>query len=215
MRFKKSVVFRVVLLVGFLCSCAHSVADELRIDRECSGIESEPHCISLGELKKSLLLAGTFESCNKSKSDVTSESKEAPDSSVIYQFDVSRTRSVALNMQGLGDAAVFKQGTLVFRADEYVASVNLQIDGGQYTLIGRAPLCGNGSGDWSGTYKIRINPDVSDAANIGETADPIQQIAPVPVPKPREKFSIGRWILVGLSSFGALILIFIVAGVTA
>ena len=163
--------FRVLLLVGVLSSGTCMIADESRRNGLCSGVDSRHGCVHLGELSDSVLLAGIFKSCTESGFSMPLGSEEDPASSAVYQFNLTRAGVVKLDIDGLGDALVLKQDTLVFRADGNLPSIQRRFEPGRYTLIGRAPRCRNGKADWNGGYKIQIDPHGAEESNARETVD--------------------------------------------
>ena len=159
-------VFRGLLLVGVLWTGTCTIADETRRHGQCSGIDTRHDCIHLGELMDSVSVEGAFKSCTESESPVPLSAKEDPTSSIVHQFVLTRSGIVELEIDGLGDAWVLKEGTLILQTDENVSSVEHRFEPGRYTLIGRAPRCGNSKTDWNGRYKIRIDPHGAKGSSV-------------------------------------------------
>ena len=153
-----------------------------------------------GELSDSVLLAGIFKSCTESGFSAAPGSKEDPDSSVIYQFDLKYLGVVKLDVDGLENASLLKEDSVVFRTDKYMASISHRFEPGRYTLMGRAPLCGNVTSDWNGGYKILIDPLSAEDrdANAMETEDGTGEV--VVLTRERRKPIFGRvtkWVFIG------------------
>ena len=168
----------------------------------------------MGELSASVLLTGKFESCSESVFSNPPGAKEDPASSVIYQFDVMHIGVVKLDVDGLGESMILRKEILEFRAGELVASVNRRFEAGRYTLIGRAPLCGNVKENWNGGYKILIDllhaedPD----ANALETVDRTGEIVVLTREERPVLRRVGRWsFIVSMSLLMASIMIIALA----
>lgn len=203
-------VFRVLLLVGAVFVGLSSLADETSTHEGCFDIDAQNHCTQLGELSESVLLAGTIDSCATTENQISLGVAEDPDSSVVFQFDLRRPTDVTLDMHGLGSALMVKQDVAVFRADRNVDSVNIRVESGRYTLIGRAPPCANGELDRSWMYKIRVDLDRTESSTSVKTVvRPQEAIAPTRI-ETRGKFSIGRWLMVGTMSFVLFLLLIVV-----
>ena len=162
-------LFRTLVLLSFLYIGTYSIADEIRLDGQCSGIDSQHDCVQLGELNDSVLLVGIFGSCTESGYAIPPGSEEDPASSVIYQFNLTHIGIVKLDADGLGIASILMEDAVVFLADKNMASVSHRFEPGHYTLIGRAPLCEKSKADWNGGYKIRIGPHGANESNARET----------------------------------------------
>ena len=156
-----------LLRVGVLCAGTCMIADEIPPNGQCFGVDSRYDCVHLGELTDSVSVVGNFKSCTEAAVPVPLTSREAPDSTVVYQFDVTAKGRVKLVIKGLGNAWVFKDGTQAFRADANVNSIERSFDRGRYTLVGHAPLCGNGMSDWNGGYTILIDPQGWEGSDRG------------------------------------------------
>lgn len=207
--FRYPSVLRVLLLVGAVFAGLSSFADETSTNEGCFDIDTKNQCTHLGELSESVLLEGTIDSCAAARSPISLDLAEDPDSSVIFQFDLRRPTNVTLDMQGLGSALMVKQDIAVFRADQYVDSVNIRVEPGRYTLIGRAPLCAKREVERDWLYKIRVDLGSNKSSAPVETVVRTQEVTVPTRSEQRGKFSVARWLLVGTLSFVVLLLLIV------
>ena len=202
-------VCHILLIAGVMCTGINAFADQDRTSGRCIGIDSQNHCTYLDKLSESVLLAGTIDSCSPKESRNSDGSKEDPESSVIFQFELNRPTNVALEMHGLGSALMLKQDVTVFHADQYVDSVNVQLASGRYTLVGRAAACPKDEADWSGVYKIRVDLGSTETAREMESVVATQEVMAPTRSEQRGKFSVARWLMVGMLSFVVFLLLII------
>ena len=207
--------FRAQLLVGVLCTGTCMIAAENRHNDQCSGTYSRHDCVHLGEVSDSVSLVGTFESCTESAGYEPLTSREDPGSSVVYQFDMTRSGNVRLQIDGLGDAWVIKGGTTAFRVNANVNSIDRRFDRGRYTLIGRAPLCRNVREDWSRGFRILIDPKDGEQSVLDspETADGTDRIV-VMIREERKPLlaRVTNWTYIVLSIILSTVVLVIVLG---
>ena len=175
-------ILRTLMLLIGLCTCTSTIADEPLQNGQCSDIDSRHDCAYLGELSDSVLVVGFLDSCTESAPSVRLGSNEDPESSVIYQFDIAHTSVVKLDVDGLGDTSVLKNDTLVLLSNENVTSIKRRFEPGRYTLIGRAPLCGNGIAEKNVGYKIQLDPQggeesIADASETVDSTDGVVELA--------------------------------------
>lgn len=132
-------------------------ADEADFDSRCSGIGSGGNCIQLGDLRDSAVLVGSFKSCTDLRSTETDISKENPDISFSYEFQVRNSTVVNIELFGVGDVWLLVDDNRAYVVGSNVDSIQRTLRPGRYTLFGRAPPCQNDDKDWRGRYKVLIN----------------------------------------------------------
>lgn len=149
---------QVFLLSGVLCAGTFLVAGETSHPEGCSEFDSRSDCVHLGELRGTVRVHGTFDSCTAGESINSLQLDESASGSVIRQIDLAQGGKVTVEVDGVGEARVFKDGALVLRMDGNVSSVQRGFDRGRYTFIGQAPLCGRVETDWTKAYTVRFDP---------------------------------------------------------
>ena len=126
---------------------------------QCIDMDAHPACVHIGKLNQLIVLTDTFESCSTKTLSAQKSSTYDHESSVIYQFEIVGGHSVAFTVGGLGDTILLRDGNVVFEGSEELTAFSRRFEPGQYTLIGRAPLCEYGKDDWEGTFTIRFHPN--------------------------------------------------------
>ena len=147
-------------------------ADETPVNNQCSGIESGGNCIQLGDLQDSAVLVGSFKSCTDLRSTETEISKENPDISFSYEFQVRKSAVVEIELFGVGDIWLLVDDNKAYVVGSNLDSIQQEFRPGRHTLFGRAPLCQDDDKDWRGRYKVLINlhgQSQSDTSVMGNT----------------------------------------------
>lgn len=211
---RRSTIQALLLLGSFLATTGLS-ADERPIDDQCTGREYGHACVGLGEIRNSLLVAGTFKSCSEEGFSEPLLTDKNVASSTLYQFNLVQSGLVKLDFEGLGEVQILKGTSPVYRTTKYVASVKRHFESGEYVLIARAAPCGNSESDWVGAYRLEISPHsmedsvFKDAENTDDTRSELTQPPVEPLESRVTKWVMGALLAAGIS---ALIFFLIVAG---
>ena len=171
------------VLRGCLIACAVGIytctlADESLYEDGCPGVDSNVKCVDLGELRDTAVLSGSFASCSESDVPENVTLGESVGSAIAYEFQLTDSRDLKFEFDGVGKARIVKDGSNVRDIELRVSSVEGRFDSGQYLVVSHAPQCSNGPRDWRGRYRILIDLAGRDDVAVGETentqaSDPI------------------------------------------
>ena len=133
-----------------------TLADETSLDSHCKGAQSGVNCIQLGDLRDSAVLVGSFKSCTDLRSTADDISKENPDISFSYEFQVRKSGVVEIELFGVGDIWLLVGDNRAYIVGSNVDSIQQELRPGRHTLIGLAPYCQDDDKDWREGYKVFI-----------------------------------------------------------